>query len=301
MSAALETAGRLRVYFAEMYPLPLRVATAVLMGASFTRLLARVHGASFAFASAVTARAAAAVFTLALILRLMDELKDRDVDRALFPSRPLPAGRVRISDILGCLGLAMIAWLALHVGSGPAALGGAAVLAYALLMFRWFFAPGFLRPRLLATLASHTPVVPLLLLDLVVLFAVSGASSAPLHPTAVALLVGQYWGAVFAWEIARKIRAPEEEDGYVTYSRRLGRTGAVALAAAAQTASVAAGIALTVTAGLRPAALAALLGGLALCAAAYARFLLRPVPDHSRLRPFAEAFSAATCAWGLLA
>jgi 4-hydroxybenzoate polyprenyltransferase len=299
--SAGEATGRLRVYFAEMYPLPLRVATAAFLGASFTRLLARTHGGRFAPASAETARAAAAVFTVALVLRLMDELKDRDVDRALFPSRPLPSGRVRVSDIVACLGLAVLAWVALHVGSGPAALSAAAVLAYALLMFRWFFAPGWMRPRLLATLATHTPVVPLMLLHLAVLFATSGACGGRLRPAAVALLVGQYWGAVFAWEIARKIRAPEEEGDYVTYSRRLGRGGAVVLAGAAQSVSVAAGAALTVSAGLRPAALVVLLGGLSLCGFAYARFLLRPVPAHSRLQPFAEAFSLATCAWGLLA
>jgi 4-hydroxybenzoate polyprenyltransferase len=299
--SALEAASRLRIYFAEMYPLPLRVTTAALLGASFTRLLARAHGSPFVTASAETARAAAAVFIFALVLRLMDELKDRDLDRALFPSRPLPSGRVRVSDIVACLGLAVLAWIALHVGSGAAALSAAAVLAYALLMFRWFFAPGWMRPRLLATLATHTPVVPLMLLHLAVLFATSGASGRPLRPAVVALLVGQYWGAVFAWEIARKIHAPEEEDDYVTYSRVLGRGGAVALAAAAQSVSVVAGVALTIGAGLRPAALVVLLGGLAPCGFAFARFLLRPVPAHSRLRPFAEAFSLSTCAWGLLA
>jgi 4-hydroxybenzoate polyprenyltransferase len=284
-----------------MYPLPLRIVTATLLGASFTRLLARAHRDTFAVFSAGTARAAAAVFALALVLRLMDELKDRDVDRALFPSRPLPSGRVRVSDIVACIGLAVLAWIALHVGSGPAALSAAAVLAYALLMFRWFFAPGWMRPRLLATLATHTPVVPLLLLHLTLLFATSRSSGGPLHPGAVALLVGQYWAAVFGWEIARKIRAPEEEDEYVTYSRLLGRGGAVALAATAQTASVAAGVALTASVGLRPAALVFLFIGLTLCGFVYARFLVRPVAAHSRLRPFAEAFSLATCTWGLLA
>ena len=42
----------------------------------------------FAPFSAGVARAAAAAFTLALVLRLMDELKDRDVDRVLFPLAP---------------------------------------------------------------------------------------------------------------------------------------------------------------------------------------------------------------------
>ena len=295
--SAPEAVARLRVYLAEMYPVPLRLATAVLLGGSFTRLLARTHGEGFDGAGA--ARAAAAVFTLALILRLMDELKDRDVDRALFPSRPLPSGRVRASDIVACLGLAILAWIALHAGSGPAALSAAAVLAYALLMFRWFFVPGWMRPRLLATLATHTPVVPLMLLHLAVLFA-TGAGR-PLEPRPVGLLVAQYWSAVFAWEIARKIRAPQEEDDYVTYSRLLGRGGAVALAALAQVASLAAAAGLTLASGLRPAALVVPIAGLAACGFAYARFLVQPVAAHSRLRPFAEGFCFATFAWGLLA
>ena len=114
-------AVRLRVYFDEMYPLPFRLATAALLAGSFTRLLARLQGSPFDPASAGTARAAGAVFTLALVLRLMDELKDRDVDRELFPSRPVPSGRVRVSDIVACLGLATLVWIALHVGCGPAA------------------------------------------------------------------------------------------------------------------------------------------------------------------------------------
>lgn len=299
--STLEAAARLRVYFEEMYPLPLRLATAALLAGSFTRLLARLQARPFHPASAGTARAAAAVFTLALILRLMDELKDRDVDRALFPSRPVPSGRVRVSDIVACLGLATLAWIALHVGSGSAALSAAAVLAYALLMFRWFFVAGWMRPRLLATLATHTPVVPLLLVHLAVLSAAGGEELSPLPLLPVAALVAQYWASVFAWEIARKIRAPEQEDDYVTYSRRLGRGGAVALAAAAQALSFGAAVLLTVRGGLRPAALVVLLGGLGLCGVAYVRFLARPVPANARLGPVAEAFSLLTCAWGLLA
>jgi 4-hydroxybenzoate polyprenyltransferase len=277
-----------------MYPLPLRVATAALLGASFTRLLARAHGDSFAPFSAGVARAAAAVFTLALVLRLMDELKDRDVDRVLFPSRPLPSGRVRVSDIVGCLGLTVLAWIALHVGSGAAALSAAGVLLYAQHMFRWFIAPGWMRPPLLATLA--TPRRALMLLH-------RGASPRPgpgdAGPPAVASSSGSTGGGLRLGDRPED-RAPEEDD-YVTYSRLLGRGGAVALAGAAQAGSVAAGFALTASAGLHPAALAIPLAGLALCGFAYVRFLRRPLPSHSRLRPFADAFSLSTCAWGLLA
>ena len=242
------------------------------------------------------------MFTLALVLRLMDEIKDRDVDRALFPARPLPSGRVRASDLVACLGLAVLAWIGLHVGSGPAALSAAAVFAYALLMFRWFFVPRWMRPRLLATLVTHTPVVPLTLLHLAVLFASSGPSTGPLRAAPVALLVAQYWAAVVAWEIARKIRAPEEEDDYVTYSRVLGRRGAVALAAAVHASSAAAGVALTVSAGLRPAALVVLLAGLAALRPRLRPFPLAPGGRSLEAPPVRGGVLAfATFAWGLLA
>ena len=145
-----------------------------------------------------------------------------------------------------------------------------------------------MRPRLLATLATHTLVVPLLLVHLAVLSAVGGVG-ARAAPRPVAVLVAQYWASVFAWEIARKIRAPEEEDDYVTYSRRLGRGGAVALAGAAQAMSVAAGVALTVRAGSGRSPSSSCSG--ARPVRPPMSVPPRPVPANARLGPPAEAFS----------
>ncbi len=294
-------AARLRVYFAEMYPLPRRALLAALLALGFTRVLLRAQARPFDLLCAASLRAAAAVFTLMLILRLMDELKDLDVDRQLFPSRPLPSLRVRPSDVAACLALSVLAWFALHAGLGRAALSASAVLVYALLMFRWFFVRAYLRPRLLATLATHTPVVPLLLLHLALLADVTAPHAAPWRAARVAVLVVQFWSAVVAWEIARKIRSAEEEDEYVTYSRLLGRRGAVALAFLAQPASVACGLVLTWRAGLVPAAAALLALALLVVARAHLRFLCRPGPATSQLRAPAEAFTALTCVWGLVA
>src|SRR6185503_14152168 len=104
--------------------------------------------------------------------RLMDELKDVEVDRALFPTRPLPSGRVTETDIRGALVVVVAVFVGMHATT-PALVSALAVLAFAVLMFRWFFVPAYLRPRLLPTLVSHQPFVPLVLLHLAVLFASS--------------------------------------------------------------------------------------------------------------------------------
>ncbi len=302
LSRAWALGARLRVYFAEMYPLPRRAALAILLGAGFTRALLRAHGQAFEPLSAGALRAAAAVFTLMLMLRLMDELKDLDVDRRLFPQRPVPAGRVRPADVAGCLAATVLAWIGLHAGAGRAALSAACVLSYAGLAFRWFFVPGYLRPRLPATLATHTPLVPLLLLHLTVLADATSPGAAEWRAARVVALVLQFWSAVLAWEIARKIRSPDEENEYVTYSRLWGRAGAVAVACGAQTVSVACGATLCWGAGLAWSAALVPLAGLTVCGHAYWRFLRAPNPTaSSRLRPVAETFTASTCVFGLLA
>ena len=101
--------------------------------------------------------------------------------------------------------------------------------------------------------------------------------------------------------IARKIRAPEQEDAYVTYSRRLGARGAVALAAGVHAAGVAAGLWLWSTCGLGPGMPTVLLGGFSVALVGYARFLIRPSRETSCLRPWAEAHFVATCVAGILA
>jgi 4-hydroxybenzoate polyprenyltransferase len=214
-----------------MYPVPQRSVAALLVSASLARQLARIHGLGPGALSKATLLGAGAVFTFLLTLRLMDELKDVEVDRALLPGRPLPSGRVLESDLAGGLAVSASLFVGLHVTSGPALATAVIALGYAALMFRWFFVADRMRRSLPLTLATHTPVIPLLLLHLVAVFAATrGLSIRDLRGPAVLALVLAGWAGFFAWEIARKIRAPEEETAYVTYSRLLGPRGAVALA-----------------------------------------------------------------------
>jgi 4-hydroxybenzoate polyprenyltransferase len=294
----------MRDYLREMFPLPGHLALALLAAAGIAGFVRTVQGDGRLVPAAVASPAWNIIATL-LILRLMDELKDRDLDRRLFPGRPLPSGRVRDSDIRGSLAAAIVLYLGANAYSLPVFLSAALVMGYAGLMFRRFFAPALLERSLPITLATHTPVVPLLLLQAYIATADRlGVPLSDLRWTAILTAVAMVWFSILGWEFARKIRAPEEETAYVTYSRILGPAGAVAAAATVQGLAVLLGVHLTARLGL-PAFYPATLGaGWLLCAAAYARFLLRPDRTTSRLKPYAAAFVFAVllaqlCAFGL--
>lgn len=295
-------ASRMRVYLAEMYPIPLRLLTAALVSFSFMTILERIHGLSGPGFSPSRLLGSWSVFGLMLILRLMDELKDAEVDRALFPDRPLPSGRVLEEDVRLSLAVAAALYVPAHAGAGVASWSAGAVLVYAALMFRWFFIPGVMRERLGLTLATHTPIIPLLLLHLLVLFAVEqGLRPSQIRWSPSLLAVGLYWALVFAWEISRKIRSREEENAYVTYSRLLGPNGAVLLAATAQTLALAAALYLVGAHRLSWAFAVALAAGWIAALRDHARFLLRPGPQTSSLRPSAEASLFGALVGGCLA
>ena len=285
--------GRLWTYLQEMYPLEQRVPGAALLAIAVALMFGHLHGLGDGLGPA-TAHAVWNAFFFMLILRLMDELKDQEVDQALFRDRPLPSGRIHEADIVFTLRIAIALFLAPNVAAVPLAIAAVLLLGWALLMFRWFFIRGIMRPNLPLTLVTHNPVVPLMLLNLVVVAA--HGDHVPLSrvrwgPTA--LFVAMMWTSSFAWEIARKIRSAEEENAYVTYSRLLGHGGAVALAAAAQTASLMIGLWLWRAVGLH-AVFAALLGLAWLgTMAMHARFLLAPGPATSNLRRPAEGYALA--------
>jgi 4-hydroxybenzoate polyprenyltransferase len=291
---------RLGVYAAEMFPLPQRAASALVLAGGACGLVARGSGLPAPRPTELLLPALSA-FALMLALRLMDEFKDRDVDRALFGFRPLPSGRVLEAD----LRLALLAALGLFVLppllTGRALGSGLLVLGYALLMFRFFFAPDRLRASLPLTLATHTPVVLLLLLHVTDLFA--SGRGLPLHGLQPAPLLGALlglWCGVLAWELSRKVRAPEQEDAYVTYSRLLGTRRALLLVVAVQALGSLAVLAVlhgsTASVLARGVVLAGWLGALL----AQARFLRDPARGQRSLAPAGELHALGLALGGLL-
>jgi len=283
---------RLQTYLAEMFPVWRHLLLAAVLYLSSVSVLGRIHNLPPTLLSTSTLVGICSVFFLLLILRLMDELKDKEIDEELFPQRPLPSGQVLEGDIRFALGAVIAAYLALNllvIGALWSALG---VLGYSLLMFRFFGIPRILRKYLLLNLATHNPIVPIILLYLVVLFAEArGLPLTQLHWTPILLFLGMYWALFLAWEMARKIRSPEEENEYVTYSQIFGRRRAVAIVGGIQTAALTAGLSFYHTYALSNVFLAVLLAGYGVVVWGHARFWLRPNPITSRLRPFAESYT----------
>ncbi len=279
---------RMGLYLGEMYPLPTRLVSSLLFCLSFTVFLQRMHNIPFCV-SWYTIVGAGSIFLLLLILRLMDELKDREIDRLLFRERPLPSGKVREPDILFSLGAAVAAYLSVNLWTGTAFWAALFVLGYALLMFKYFFIPEILRRNLLLNLATHNPIVPLMLLYLALLFSKqSHLALVSLNWPRVLLLMAMYWSMALAWELARKIRCREEENAYVTYSQLFGRVGAVALVWTLQTIPLGIGIYFFRELSFSWLFLALSFAGYGMAVWAHLHFLVNPNPVSSKLRPFAE-------------
>ena len=282
---------RMYIYLAEMYPVPVRVISSVLLYISFTAFLGSVHGVEVAVISPFTFVGSWSLFALMLILRLMDELKDKEIDRELFSDRPLPSGRVSESDIGFSLVVMIGLLLGVNVWVGKAFWAAVFLVAYSSLMFRYFFVPEILRENLLLNLATHNPIIPITFLYVLILFCVEhDLTINDVKWLNTLLLMGMYWAVFLAWEIARKIRCREEENEYVTYSRILGLVGATLATAGTQTIGLAIGVYFYWSLSLSHLFLGTLLAGYALTLSGHLRFLLNPTPVTSKLRPFAEGY-----------
>jgi len=285
---------RMHTYLAEMFPVGRHLLTAAaiyLVTAAFAR---DVHKIETSVWSAYLLLGVWSYLTVPLMLRLMDELKDLDIDRALFAERPLPAGRVKESDIKTSLVGVIIIYLGANAVHPLTLLAAGVITMYALLMFKRFFAEEAHQNSLPLTLATHNPIVPLSLCYGFFLFA--GEHDLSLSDLAwgpILTFVLMLWMPFLAWEFSRKIRAPEEEDAYVTYTQLLGPRYAVGTVLLIQAISIAAAFGLYFSLSLSWSIL--LLPGAAWLVMFWAgrRFIKAPNQRTSRLRPFAEGFLIA--------
>lgn len=169
-------------------------------------------------------------------LRVFDEVKDFAQDAVNHPQRVLQSGRIDLPTLqrLAWGGAALeAAWSASR--GWPALLGWAGAVAYSLVMRYEFFAPTWLRARLLLYATTHMLIMPAVIGWLWLAYA-PHAVGKPHLPTLAALsLLGG-----FAFELARKIHAPEaERAGVDSYSRTLGFGGSIGAVLAVLAAGVA--------------------------------------------------------------
>jgi len=174
------------------------------------------------------------VFFFLLSLRIADEFKDYESDKQLFPERPYPSGRVKKKDLIALLVFICAAAVVLNVLFLRDNLIFFGILCvYAVFMGVWFFSKYKMRKNLFLALISHNPVQ--LFINLyIIAFTCSKYGIKPLRFDNAMILVTLYFPGL-VWEISRKIRAPEEETEYVTYSKLWGYQKAVKVVLAVMT------------------------------------------------------------------
>lgn len=183
-----------------------------------------------------------------LQLRVLDEIRDVDVDRVGRPERPVPRGLVSVRELRGLGSAAAV------VGAvTSAAIGSAALIAYAVAAVTiWLLGTGQLRRTRfghseLSQALTHSIIAPELLLFVFAAASVVGPTQAFI---ATVVLV---WGVSLALEVGRKTVQPSEERvGVPTYSAELGRTRALGIVALAIAVACLGAGALAIAAGAAP-------------------------------------------------
>jgi 4-hydroxybenzoate polyprenyltransferase len=245
-----------------------------------------------------SARGIATVTLFMLLMRLYDELKDVETDirlgRAgdpLYRDRAIVTGAVRVEDItlLRWLVTVLLVALNLPIGYSWASMGFWVVFAVGWCSFRWFFWPR-MSEYLLVAFVTHNPIALLLLAYIVGLFADTFGTdrlTASVYP-----LLGGLWLPIAAWELSRKIRVPEDETSYRTYSRVLGWKVASLLPAVFVLGSAISLLFVSRAAGLGVVFPVVIIVAAAIVVFRCLLFRLKPTRRRAQLKPWAMLYAA---------
>lgn len=215
---------RIAIYLNEMFPLSAiigSIITAIAIQLTYLRLY-DVRPSTY-----LPLVVPAIVLTcVSLLIRIMDEFKDYQDDLTNFPGRPLPSGRVKKNDLFALGIFCVLAIVFLSLTSKTLLIWAFITLGFTFLMLKWFFIEDIMRKSLPLAFVTHHPIV---LFNFIYLL----LACMQLSPT-VGWEMGWYILPVCLiftnWEIVRKIRAPEQETGYTTYSKIMGPRPAILLA-----------------------------------------------------------------------
>lgn len=207
---------RIAIYLNEMFPVTSFVGTmltAFALQLTYLRLFgmpAQFHYQMLFSGIVITA--------VTLLIRLMDEFKDYEDDKRNFPNRPLPSGKVFKSDLKVLAGVCVSLVLALSLTSKNLFYFSLCTLGFTVLMLKWFFIEDKMRKSLPLAFVTHHPIV---IFNIVYLLFGMIETYPELDWSKVWFILPI--ALIFTnWEIARKIRTPEGETEYTTYSKIWG-------------------------------------------------------------------------------
>ena len=211
---------RLNIYFREMYPiLPrlllgfmvfLEIYFIILLNSGITQFRLGIQEIVCGFT----------VFSFLCWLRIADDFKDYEQDRHLFPDRPLPSGRVTKKDLTIFVSILIAITLVLNLVFMNNFLFCLFLYTYGSLMAIWFFQKHKIQKSLPLALVTHN-LVQMIMNIYIISFAVIKYGIRPFTLTNIMAAFTLYFPALI-WEVTRKIRAPQDETEYVTYSKLFG-------------------------------------------------------------------------------
>ena len=215
---------RIGIYLNEMFPLSAFVGsilTAVAVQLTYLRLYDLKPNSLFQLL--VPAFVLTAV---SLLIRVMDEFKDYQDDLTNFPERPLPSGRVHKSDLVALGYFCVMLILFLSMTSSRLLIWSIITLLFTGLMLKWFFIEAMMRKSLPLAFITHHPIV--LFNFIYLLIACTQMNAEVTFEKAIYILPVCL---IFTnWEVVRKVKTPEQETAYTTYSKIFGPRVAIFIA-----------------------------------------------------------------------
>jgi hypothetical protein len=169
-------------------------------------------------------------FFLLLYYRISDEFKDAKTDEKFFPDRPIPSGRLFLSDLKVLLVVVSIIGYVINVIYPAARLEYILAFLFTVAMGKWFFMEKIISSNRLIAFFTHAPVgIFLYWYAETYLLNVHGTTWETAEKMA---LIGFIVLPGISWEILRKTYLPQDEmPGYQIYSTMMGFRGSLLFAA----------------------------------------------------------------------
>ena len=211
---------RLHIYFKEMYPIPSRFLLGLVVFCEIYFIILLNNGITSFNLGIQEIVGGYTVFAFLMWLRVADDFKDYESDKKLFKDRPLPRGAVTKKDLIIITTIVEVLAIILNIVFMNNLLFFIILYVYGFLMSKWFFQKSKIQPSLPLALITHNPV-QLIINTYIISFTCIKYNLNPITLTTILALWTLYFPALI-WEIARKIKAPKDENDYITYSKLFG-------------------------------------------------------------------------------
>ncbi|MDO4701889.1 MAG: UbiA family prenyltransferase [Erysipelotrichaceae bacterium] len=211
---------RLHCYFSVMFPILPRLFLGLIVFNEIYFLVLLNYGITSFHIGLQELIGAYTIFAFYMWLRIADDFKDYELDKRLFKERPLPSGKVKKSDLIFVCSIVLLVSVILNAMYMNNFIFFVVLHIYGYLMSKWFFKKNKIQSSLPLALITHNPV-QIFVNIYVISFTCIKYQLHPFSLTTCLVAFTLYFPSLI-WELSRKIRAPQEETEYVTYSKLFG-------------------------------------------------------------------------------